>query len=42
MAFELIMSAQGIWRKLDGANRMPEIIEAIEFNDGIKQFTKAA
>ena len=42
MAFKLIMSAQGKWRKLDGANRMPEIIEAIKFNDGIKQFTKAA
>lgn len=42
MAFKLIMSAQGKWRKLDGANRMPEIIEAAEFNDGIKQFTKAA
>ena len=42
MAFKLIMSAQGKWRKLDGAKRMPEIIEAIEFNDGIKQFTKAA
>jgi hypothetical protein len=42
MAFKLIMSAQGKWRKLDGANRMPEIIEAIEFKDGIKQLTKAA
>ena len=42
MAFKLIMSVQGKWRKLDGANRMPEIIEAIEFKDGIKQLTKAA
>ena len=42
MAFKLIMSAQGKWRKLDGANRRPEIIETIEFKDGIKQLTKAA
>ena len=42
MAFKLMISVQGKWRKLDGANRMPEIIEAIEFKDGIKQLTKAA
>ncbi len=29
--------SSGKWRKLDGANRMPEIIEGIEFKDGIKQ-----
>ncbi len=37
MAFKLMMSAQTKWRKLDGAYRMPEIIEGIEFKDGIKQ-----
>ena len=42
MAFKLMMSAQGKWRKLDFENRMPEIIEAIEFKDRIKQLTKAA
>jgi hypothetical protein len=42
MAFELMMSAQTKWRKLDGANRMPEIIEAIAFKDGIKQLNHAA
>ena len=26
MAFKLMMSAQGKWRKLDGQNRLPEII----------------
>ena len=31
MAFKLMMSAQTKWRKLDGANRMPEIIRGIEF-----------
>jgi putative transposase len=42
MAFKLMMSAQVKWRKLDGANRMPEIIQGIEFNDGIKQLQNAA
>ncbi len=42
MAFKLMMSAQGKWRKLDGANRMPEIIEGVEFTDGIKQIHHAA
>ena len=37
MAFKLMMSAQGKWRKLDGSNRMPEIIQGIAFVDGIKQ-----
>lgn len=42
MAFKLMMSAQGKWRKLDRANRMPEIIEGVEFKDGIKQLHQAA
>jgi transposase-like protein len=42
MAFKLMMSAQTKWRKLDGANRMPEIIEGIAFKDGIKQLQNDA
>jgi len=42
MAFKLMMSAQEKWRKLDGANRMPEIIQGIAFKDGIKQLNQAA
>lgn len=42
MAFRLMISAQNKWRKLDGANRIPEIIQGIEFKDGIKQMQKAA
>ena len=42
MAFKLMMSAQGKWRKLDGSNRMPEIIQGIAFVDGIKQVQSAA
>jgi hypothetical protein len=41
MAFKLMMSAQIKWRKLDGANRMPEIIQGIAFKDGIKQLNHA-
>ena len=29
MAFKLMMSAQGKWRKLDGQNRLPEIIQGV-------------
>ncbi len=36
------MSAQSKWRKLDGANRMPEIVQGIAFKDGIKQIQTAA
>jgi transposase-like protein len=42
MAFKLIMSAQTKWHKLDGANRMPEIIQGIAFEDGIKHLQSAA
>lgn len=42
MAFKQMMSAQTKWRKLDGANRMPGIIQGIEFKEGIKQLNKAA
>lgn len=37
VACKLMMSAQLKWRKLDGANRMPEIVQGIAFIDGIKQ-----
>ena len=42
MAFKLMMSAQRKWRKLDGANRMPEIIQGIAFVGGIKNIQTAA
>jgi putative transposase len=42
MAFKLMMSAQAKWRTLDGANRMPEIVQGIAFVDGIKQLHHAA
>ena len=42
MAFKLMMSAQGKWQKLNGANRLPEIIQGVAFVDGIKQIRNAA
>lgn len=42
MAFKLMMSAQKKWQKLNGANRIPEIIQGIAFIDGIKQIQTAA
>ena len=42
MAFRLMMSAQAKWRKLDGANRLPEIVQGIEFKDRSKQLQHAA
>ena len=42
MAFKLMMSAQKKWRKLDGQNRLPEIIQGIEFRDGIRQLQASA
>ncbi len=37
-----MMSAQKQWRKLDGQNRLPEIIQRIEFRDGIRRLQAAA
>ncbi len=42
MAFRLMMSAQKKWRKLDGRNRLPEIIEGVEFRDGLRHLQAAA
>ena len=39
---QLMLSAKKKWRKLDGQNRLPEIIQGIEFRDGIKHEIKAA
>jgi hypothetical protein len=42
MAFKLMMSAQKKWRKLDGQNRLPEIIQGVEFRDGLRHVQVAA
>ncbi len=42
MTHQLMLSARKKWRKPDGQNRPPEIIEGVEFRDGIKPEIKAA
>lgn len=42
MTYKLMISAKKKWRKLDGANRLPEIINGVTFKDGIKQHKHAA
>ena len=42
MAFKLMTSAQKKWRKLDGQNRLPEVIAGVEFRDGLRQLQTAA
>ena len=42
MAFKLMMSAQKKWRKLDGQNRLPEVIAGVEFRDGVRHLQNAA
>jgi hypothetical protein len=42
MVFRLMMSAKKKWRKISGPNRLPEVIQGVEFNYGIKQLQAAA
>ena len=42
MAFRLMMSAQKKWRRLDGRNRLPEVISGVEFRDGVRHIQAAA
>jgi transposase-like protein len=42
MTHQLTLSAKKKGRKLDGQNRLPEIIQGVEFRDGIKHEIKAA
>ena len=41
-SFKLMISAQKKWRKPDGLNRLPEIIQRVEFRHGIRQLQTAA
>ena len=42
LTHQLMLSARTKWRKPDGQNRLPEIIQGVEFRDGIKHEIKAA
>jgi len=35
MVFTLVRAASGKWRRLNGTNQLPRVIEGIRFSDGI-------
>jgi putative transposase len=36
MVFKLIQAAQASWRRLDGQNQLPKVIEGVKFTDGLE------
>lgn len=42
MMFRLIMSAQRKWHESGGQNRLPDIIQGVEFRDSLRHLQTAA
>lgn len=42
MVFKLVDGAQKSWRKLDGHNQLPKIIQGVKFTDGLEVVVKPA
>jgi len=42
MVFKLVDAAQKTWRRLDGHNQLPKLIQGVRFTDGIEVATKSA
>jgi len=38
MVFTLVRAASKTWRRLNGTNRLPSVIEGVEFTDGVALF----
>ena len=36
MVFKLVEAAQKSWRRLDGHNQLPKVIQGVKFTDGIE------
>jgi putative transposase len=36
MVFKLVEGAQKCWRRIDGHNRLPKLIQDVKFADGIE------
>jgi transposase-like protein len=36
MVFKLVDAAQKSWRRLDGHNQLPKLVQAVRFTDGIE------
>jgi hypothetical protein len=35
MVFKLVMAAAKTWRRLQGQNQLPKVIQGVKFQDGI-------
>ena len=42
LVFKLVDGAQKNWRKLDGHNQLPKIIQGVKFTDGLEVVVKPA
>ena len=42
MVFKLVEGAQKSWRRLDGHNQLPKLIQGVTFNDGLEVAAKTA
>ena len=42
MVFKLIEAAQRSWRRLDGHNQLPKLIQGVKFADGLEVVAKLA
>ena len=42
MVFKLVEAAQKSWRRLDGHNQLPKIIQGVKFADGLEVIAKPA
>ena len=41
MVFKLVEDAQKSWRRLDGHNQLPKIIQGVKFTDGLEVAAKS-
>jgi len=42
MVFELVEGAQKSWRRIDGHNQLPKLIQGVKFADGIEVIGNSA
>ena len=42
MVYRLLLSAQGKWRRLNGTESLPKVIEGVQFEGGIQVVKRAA
>ena len=42
MVLQLVLSAQQTWRRLNGPQRLAQVIEGVQFRNGIQEVRRAA